>query len=245
MRPLPAVTLALALVACDSQLRSDPAPVAAPAPPPTDPIVKTQMKVHFAKGAAVQDAIIRGDVARARTGFEALAEHAMVSGLPEGTGPLVEGFQGAAREGAAAVDTSALARALASTARACGGCHALVGARPAWDVPDAPPRDPGMRAHMARHAWAMDRMYEGLVGPTEASWSQAAAILNDQALDEAVLPAGQALSPVAEAAGRRLHALGTEALAAETAEARGELFAEALSTCATCHAAVGMKPASP
>jgi hypothetical protein len=249
MRPLLAVVLALALGACDSQVRSAPAPdaepAASPAPPPSDPVVQTHMKVHFAKGAAVRDAIAMGDLAAARTGFTALAEHPMVTGLPEGTAPLVAGFQDAARAGAKAGDTSTQARALADTARACGGCHALVGARPTWEVPDAPPRDPGVRPHMARHAWAVDRMYEGLVGPTEGSWSQAAAILNDHALDEAVLPSGTDLSPVAEAAGARLHALGKEALAAETPEARGELFAEALSTCATCHAAAGVGKTAP
>jgi cytochrome c5 len=87
-------------------------------------------------------------------------------------------------------------------------------------------------------------MYEGLVGPTEASWSQAAAMLNDHALDEALLPSGTALTPEAQAAGERLHSLGKEALAAGTPEARGRLFAEALTTCATCHAAVGVGEAA-
>ena len=251
MRPHPVAALALSLplvlavAACDSQVRSDPAPAPAPAPPPPDPVVQTHMKVHHATGAAVRDAIVRGDLAGARAGFTALAGHPMPPGLPAGAAPLVAGFQGAARAGAAAQDPSAQAEALADTARACGGCHALVHARPTWDVPAAPPRDPGLRLHMARHAWAVERMYEGLVGPTAASWSQAAAILNDHPLDASALPPGQDLPPGAEAAGRRLHALGAEALAAETPEARGALFAEALSTCATCHAAVGMPAAAP
>lgn len=247
MRPLHAAALALALVACDSQVRSDPEPTPAPAPPPSDPVVKAHMGGHFGQGASVRDAIVMGDVGAAQAGFQALADHPVAPGLPEGSKPFVQAYQQAARLGAddAAPTPGAQAKQLATVVQACGGCHATNNVKHEWKVPDAPPRDPGVRAHMARHGWAIERMYEGLVGPTESSWSQAAAILNDHALDEAHLPSDKPLPADAAAAAERLHDLGKEALEAGTPEARGALFAEALTTCATCHGAVGVGKAAP
>lgn len=236
------LVLLFALVACDSQTRSSPVPAPPPPPPPANPAVQAEMQSHFEAGTTVRDAIIRGDVAAAKAGFEALGGGDVPYGLPQGSQPLFEAMQGAAKQGAAASTSADQATALVATLRACGGCHAKVNARPEWDVPDAPSRDPGVRQHMARHKWAMDRMYEGVVGPTESSWAQAAAILKDHAVDEAELARGVKLTPEAKAAAERLHELGKEARAAETPELRGEKFAEALTACATCHVDVGMGP---
>lgn len=231
-----------AVVACDSQLRSDPRPDPPPPPPPADPAVQRDMNAHFDAGAAVRAAIVAGDVAAARAGFESLASSAAPEGLPAGSEPLFVAMIGAARQGAGASTAAQQAVALGDTLRACGGCHALVHARPAWRVPAAPSRDPGIQLHMARHAWAVDRMVEGLVGPTEAGWAQASAILRDEPVDAAELSRGLSLSPEAAAAGERLHQLGLEARQATTAEARSAAFAETLTTCATCHVAVRSGP---
>ncbi len=230
--------LLLSLVACENRVR----PPGPPEPPPADPVVQAEMGAHFAEIDAVREALVRGDVAATRAGFEALAATTAPAGLPEGSAPLFEAMRGAAKQGAGAGAAADQATALADTLRACGGCHAKVHARPEWQVPPAPGRDPGVRLHMARHAWAVDRMVEGLVGPTESSWSQAAAILNDEPVTPGELAKGATLTPEAQAAGERLHALGKEALEATTPEDRGARFAEVLTTCATCHGAVGMGP---
>ncbi len=87
-------------------------------------------------------------------------------------------MQNAAQLALAAVDLKAAAVAVADMAQACGGCHlALSGPNFSGSSPAG--EESSVVADMERHRWAADRMWEGLVGPSETAWLAGAATLED------------------------------------------------------------------
>lgn len=120
-------------------------------------------------------------------------------------------------------------------AAACADCHRSTGALPAFDrVPPAPPDDPELCARMARHQWAADRLWEGLVGPSDRAWSAGLEVF-----------AAAPLPAATDAAGARLQALAKGALAAlprDTPADRAKAYGEMLVTCTACHASPAARP---
>jgi cytochrome c553 len=237
-----AAMLFLVHIGCDSLVGRTNAPPPAPPAPMPEPVVQAHMADDLNTAQEAVDALIAGDKARAASALRALADHPMPEGMPVGTKPMVAGFQGAAKQGAAAASLAEQAQAVANMAATCGGCHAMVGAHLEWTVPAAPPSEPGVRAHMARHTWAVNRMWQGLVGPTESAWSQAAIALNDEPTAQPLLPKDQLLTDETAAAAKRLHTLGTTALEADELRARVDIFGAALTACATCHLELSVGP---
>lgn len=118
---------------------------------------------------------------------------------------------------------------------ACAACH-TASKRPVA-LPAPPPIPPDRataEARMARHVWATDRMWEGLIAPAEDRWR-----LGLQVLAENPLP----FSPLTEAPllGDRLRELARRQLApgaSREAAARAGAYGEMLVTCAACHQVV-------
>jgi len=113
-------------------------------------------------------------------------------------------------------------------AAACADCHRRAGSLPAFDrSPRPPPDDAEPRARMARHEWAADQLWEGLVGASDRSWTAGLEVL-----------AVQPLPSLSNAAGPRLQRLAAAALAAvprDTPADRARTYGELLVTCAACH----------
>jgi cytochrome c553 len=132
-----------------------------------------------------------------------------------------------------------VARHVGRMAIACGQCHEATAGGPRFVVTAGPAQGSPTAQQMIFHLWAADRMWEGLVGPSEKSWVAGAEALRD-AWDTSplLLPAsstadGQAL-PVAE-----MRRLAQEALSATPAEARATVYGKVLTTCKGCHDARG------
>jgi cytochrome c553 len=90
------------------------------------------------------------------------------------------------------------------------------------------------RSRMHRHEWAVDRLWEGLIAPSDSSWAEGADVLESAPFmpQLAVREGGEAI----ETLGQRLHAFGRRAAAESSAEGRAKLYGELLTTCASCHA---------
>ena len=193
------------------------------------------MERHFDEVEAVKAAVIAGDLALAQQQAEWLASHEAVAGLPGDWEPHVEHFQAAARDVARAADLAAAGAATAEMALACGACHTAVGQVTAFAFM-AQAEGVGVAGHMARHGWAVDRMWKGLIGPSNEAWMEGV-----QGFAESPLQGG---TEETLALGRRIHELGAQGAEAADPAARGTIYGELLTTCAGCHTAAGQGPAA-
>ena len=106
-------------------------------------------------------------------------------------------------------------------------------------VEGAPPEGEGAAPHMARHAWASGRMWEGLVGPSGVVWDGGADVLSEAPLAPAELSADiEVLAEVSEMEGA-IHAMGAEAIGLTVQEDRASVYGDFLATCAACHDKTG------
>jgi hypothetical protein len=137
----------------------------------------------------------------------------------------------------AAEDIEAAARAAAGLADTCGDCHAAVALDAPFTPPSPPPaitsRDP--RQRMRRHQWAADRMWEAMVGHSDAAWTAAAAALADPALARADFPPEVEVDADPEVVAQRLQALGASAARVSGWDDRAAVYGQFLATCAVCH----------
>ena len=106
----------------------------------------------------------------------------------------------------------------AKLAAACGSCHVETAVVPRFRVyPPAPPDLPAIGARMARHRWAADRLWEGIVGGADEPWRAGLEVLAAVPLEWGDGIAARARVPV------------------ESLDARASAYGAMLSTCAACH----------
>ena len=87
---------------------------------------------------------------------------------------------------------------------------------------------------MARHLWATDRLWEGIVGGADDAWRAGLDVLSTTPLPASELPKEQSTF------GRKLQRLAEQARlrqATDTAQDRARSYGEILVTCSGCHAA--------
>ena len=102
----------------------------------------------------------------------------------------------------------------------------------------------GVVTHMQRHQWAADRLWEGLIGPSDTAWGRGADMLIDAPLDSSdVTTATDHDAEIAKIA-HRIHALGGIGTETVTPDARAELYGEVLGLCASCHTLLGRGPSN-
>ena len=193
------------------------------------------MEQHFEQVDAVMTAVIAGDLAAVKQPAGWLASHEPAEGLPGDWEPFVTDMQAAARLAEGATDVATAAVATGEMALLCGACHAAVGQGTAFAFLTQP-EETGVTGHMKRHAWALDQLWQGLIGPSDESWQRGA-----QGLDESPIQGG---SVETRTLGLRVHELGAQAAEAADPAARAVLYGELLSTCAGCHVAAGSGPPS-
>jgi cytochrome c553 len=192
---------------------------------------------HFDAAADLHAAVVRGDLPVARDAASWLAEHGEPD-LPEGSQPLLDQMRASARRVASAADLSEAARGTADVARSCGACHAAYGPGPVFRGSGVPPVEgAGVTLEMRRHDWAAGRLWEGLIGPSDAAWAAGARVLGQAAFGPDAMMDRTELPPNAPALERRVHDIGRRAAGAADTAARAELYGELLGTCAACHTA--------
>jgi cytochrome c553 len=205
-----------------------------PAPGPSerferDMVVRFHMHQSYELVRAIDKLLIRGNLDDARAFAQAIAEAPEVPGLAPWAprAALV-------RERAAAVASAAsledACRRGAGLAEACAGCHLDAGVAPEFRAPAPPPDHPTIDARMARHLWAANRLWEGVVGGAEGSWREGLDVLAATPLPAA---------PIArDELARKLQQLADQARRQQrstTPAARARVYGELLVTCAGCH----------
>jgi hypothetical protein len=93
---------------------------------------------------------------------------------------------------------------------------------------------------MLEHQRAADEMLEGLLIPSETQWNRGAARLAAAPLQPQSLPRDRKLTPEIPKAEERVHQLADRAIAAAAWKERGDIYAQMLTTCASCHSLHGL-----
>lgn len=213
-----------------------------PAPPLGPDLIPTPLHMLYVSDAVdlARSAIIAGDRAEARRQLSWLADNAPdAEQVPASMASFAAAVREAAAQGAAAREPVQLAAAMGSMATACGDCHVAARVGPIFAV-ELLPSGMEPEPHMARHRWAIDSMWEGLVAPDDELWRAGAmAFLEDP------LPASEPQFEHAGAWTDALHALGTHGLEVTDTSARAALYGQLLGMCAACHEAADDGPMPP
>lgn len=196
------------------------------------------MAVHGAQVGLAQTSIIRGDLEGARKAAQWLAEHEEHPGLPQGVMSPAEDVRAFARGVVRAGSVEDAARSVAEIASACGRCHQAAAAGPTVAAYTMPPSGTMPAPHMLRHIWAADRMWDGLVGPSDRSWELGATGLMEDPLFQ---DAQAQENPEVRTLAKQVHALGATARTTPPAHRAG-VYGRLLLACAQCHAVMGVEP---
>jgi cytochrome c556 len=196
----------------------------------------SHMFAHFMQVGVIQSAIVSGDVGATRGPARWLASH-QAEQFPAAAEPALEQMRAEARIILAQDELTEIARSLARMGTACGNCHRVTDGGPHLKLGEAPPLTSAPEEHMNRHIWAVDRLWEGIIGPSDASWAAGAAALVGAPL---TFGAGGATSDQADQLARKVHDLATRATAATDPKDRAAVYGELLQTCTLCHEALGL-----
>jgi cytochrome c553 len=207
--------------------------------------VATHMHEQLGQIGTIKSAIIAGRLEGVRESAIWLADHDMTAGLPADFEPFVAQIKTYARHIIEAEDLNAAAESVSKMARTCGECHSSNGVDLRFGYDQLPREDiEDVVTHMQRHQWATDRLWDGLIGPSDSAWNRGADMLIDVPLaagDVTITTEHQAeITKMTQ----RIHALGGMAAAAVTSDARSELYGEVLGLCAGCHVLLGRGPAN-
>ncbi|MBW1879163.1 MAG: hypothetical protein JRJ84_12440 [Deltaproteobacteria bacterium] len=237
-----AVSAVLLLVACAvrvppsgrtaPQQPSREAPQARPGEPATGrasgPTMADHLSDHFAQVSEAREALIGGDLARARDLAGTLQSLDPITGLPPSWRPGFADTRSAAMRVRDATTLEAAAVGIAEAAIACAECHEEKG----FDL-RAPPRgtSPGVPDAMWRVRRAEEALWFGLTAPDDARWREGAvALAGDPLLSDTTRWA--ALRPAEE----QMRDMASMAVSVRDLEERGRVYGRLLAACATCHA---------
>ncbi len=194
------------------------------------------MQGHWEAGFALQTALVKGDLTSARRAAADIAEVEEIPGLTWDAGPYLMRVRTEARSIENAAQFADAVDAAGRLGTGCGACHARTEGGPHPEgTTSAPSEVEDVDNHMVRHTWAVDRMWEGLVVPSNDRWRAGARILAEQPVSAVGLPAEVSLFAA------RVHEMGRYALEDDSAEERAERFSKILSDCANCHAELGLQ----
>lgn len=218
-----ALALLLVLAGCVDPARGD-----APAKQPEH--VRHHMREHGRDLRAIERMLLAGQLENAKVLAHMLTLAGSAFGMPADARDVV--LAAGSMQRARTLDQAI--RTVARIAAACAACHARSQPAPSFPAPSAAPPDrPTLAAQMARHRWAVERAWEGLIGPSHAHW-QAGLF----ALAHTNLPWARGVDqPDVALLLRRTAATLYEQNLTATA-ARAEAYGDLLATCVHCHTTV-------
>lgn len=228
-----ALALASLTLACQAATadRDDPAPE-----PPRRPAVDAQVRLHmeakFAELRAIEHALVRGQLVEAKISASAIANAPADHELEDWSRKTAH-VRELARDVATAKSADDALHRLPAVAVACAECHVATGGWPKLArAPHLPDDGAGTVPRMARHQWAVDRMWDGMIGGNEETWRAGLDVL-------AATPPPYAITDGDKAAlGAALQRLATTALqhrSIDSLDDRAQLYGEMLVTCSGCH----------
>jgi cytochrome c553 len=204
--------------------------------PNTTLVVGPRMVGHFANAGMLSDGVVAGQLESVRSAAKDMIERETGAGLSEKAQPYAEDLRAFARLAASAPDIESAASAVGRVGGACGSCHRVTKRGPVYEVLTSPPEGANpVATRMMRHQWAAQRLWDGLVGPSDDSWQAGAAVLKDAPLftDELTQDVEQ-YGEVTKLAWN-LWEVGALASSAKDQATRADLHGRLLATCADCH----------
>jgi hypothetical protein len=198
--------------------------------------VTAAMPEHFGQTAALEQAVIRGDLSAAKASANELAQH-RPDRYPEPWAPFVLGMRALAEDAARAEDLDTIAAATGQMLGSCGSCHEALGATVASPVePEPPASEEDIAAMMQRHRWATTRLRAGVIEPSSSAWTQGVEASGSLPMATCPEDMGGEREVDIEAVRDRFHAVQEEARAVTSLEGRASVYGRLLGTCAGCHA---------
>ncbi|MFN0250588.1 MAG: hypothetical protein ACKV2T_27155 [Kofleriaceae bacterium] len=198
--------------------------------------VQLHMHLRFAAARRIEQAIVFGNLDRARGEAKIIAELAEPDILPMWQ-PYIDDVRAAGQQVVLSTSLIAAAKTSAILGHQCAKCHTHTEAKITLPTDSAPTDGVRLANDMASHQWATTRMWEGLLIPSTERWNQGATTLAQAPLAivaEADLPADQGVSDDIA----RIRLLARRALEATSMSDRSNVYGELLATCAGCHATI-------
>jgi cytochrome c556 len=189
------------------------------------------MGKHFSRATQAQTAVINADLETAREHAAWLRDHPGAEAFPENAS---DEMRLAAASLATAENILLAAQAVGRLGSACGHCHTLMGAKTGLDSNTTFPPGTTLPERMSRHQWAADRMWEGLIAPSDQLWA-----LGAEALMEAPLSSDQVArsnDPAIDLIGQQIRDLAEQASTELDHKQRAKLYGGFLARCSACHA---------
>ncbi len=193
----------------------------------------SHMYAHYARVGEIHAAVVDGAVDDTRAPARWLATH-REDQFPAAGHEALEAMRNEARIIAAERELASLGRSVARMGNACGSCHSALGGGPRIAVGEPPPTSSVPSEYMKRHAWATDRLWEGLIGPSGPAWAAGAGVLGSSPMDFGTNDQANRLA-------KRVQELSKAASEASTPRDRASVYGELLETCSLCHGTLQMR----
>lgn len=198
--------------------------------------LRDRMHTRLSATRRIERAIAFGDLAAARREAGVVAKLDEPDLLPAWR-PYVDQIRASAAQIELAESLVAAAKTSALLGRRCAQCHDAAGAKIVFPKQAPPPSGPKLGSYMASHQWATERLWEGLVGPSNERWlegARALALAPLAIVAEGDLPPDLAVGDDVA----RIRLLARRAQAAKAQDDRAALYGDLLATCAGCHATI-------
>ncbi len=210
--------LALTLSSCAHQ----------PATPPAS------MWQHYQRVGEIHYAVVQGNLRDAQAVAGWFIGREPAPSLPSGSERLDSQMRSYAKDIVEANSIEDVATATASMGRTCGQCHETYGRGPALRIGSVEDLGDDM-AEMTRHKWASDRMWDGLIGPSDSSWATGTREWSSSSTLPREVREQNDVGGELHGLEVRLHRLGQQAAAEETLPGRAAIYGQMMATCAGCH----------
>jgi mono/diheme cytochrome c family protein len=197
------------------------------------------MTEHFVRAGQLYAAVAGGDLDSVRHRAQDILDHETGEGLPARSLRYVDELRSFTSLAARAPDVESAASAVARVGAACGACHTSLRTGPRYPEGTRggpPPAEHDVAGRMRRHRWAADRLWEGLIGPSDEAWRAGAQVLRDAALYTDALTQDVAQYEQVTKLAWTVHEVGARADVMRDRHQRAELYGQLLGTCARCHA---------
>jgi len=203
------------------------------------------MQDYLTYMAIIRSSITMGLLDSARQPANWLATHEIHPDSPDSSEPYVEFMRSSARQIESAEDLETAASAVSMMAQNCGNCHSASYVTVEFGYDQLPSAWSDSETHMQRHQWAIDRLWEGLIGPSDAAWERGTAMLAEDALhvDELSIQVPAAEAEDLQKMAQEVHELGRAAVGLTSPTDRGRVSGRILSLCADCHTRLDGGPA--
>ncbi len=191
------------------------------------------MTTHFLAASVMLDALVRGDL----DGYHGAAAVIAAEGEHGPPWSRSTSVREVAKRAGEATTVRAAADAVAELGVVCGDCHRSQGG-PKLDIGAPPSAVATGSLRMARHRWAAETMWQGLMQPSDAAWKTGSEVFANAPLVLDAVAADEPMPKQLEAftLAARASATAREASSAMDAGDRRRLFGELYTTCAGCHA---------